>query len=91
MGKQGHLDPYPSLNLYLSPWSVSLSGYSGNMLTNLEKNSEMQHAYSGTRGTDTALSTLVNMIESSILRKQICLVLSVDIQGIVTITGVFRL
>ena len=45
------------------------------------KISEMQHAYSGTRGTDTALSTLVNMIESSILRKQICLVISVDIQG----------
>ena len=45
------------------------------------KNSEMQHAYSGTRGTDTALTTLVNMIESSILRKQLCLVLSVDIQG----------
>ena len=41
----------------------------------------MQHAYSGTRGTDTALSILVNMIESSILRKQLCLVISVDIQG----------
>ena len=45
------------------------------------KISNMQHAYSGTRGTDTALSTLVNMIESSILRKQLCLVISVDIQG----------
>ena len=45
------------------------------------KISDMQHAYSGTRGTDTALSTLVNMIESSILRKQLCLVISVDIQG----------
>ena len=33
------------------------------------KLSDMQHAYSGTKGTDTALSTLVNMIESSILRK----------------------
>ena len=43
--------------------------------------SYMQHAYSGTRGTDTALSTLVNLIESSILRKQLCLVISVDIQG----------
>ena len=41
----------------------------------------MQHAYSGTKGTDTALSTLVNMIESSILRKGLCLVVSVDIQG----------
>ena len=41
----------------------------------------MQHAYSGTKGTDTALSTLVNMIESSILRKEFCLVVSVDIQG----------
>ena len=41
----------------------------------------MQHAYSVTRGTDTDLSTLVNMIESSILRKQLCLVLSADIQG----------
>ena len=28
-----------------------------------------------------ALSTLVNMIESSILRKEICLVIYVDIQG----------
>ena len=45
------------------------------------KISDMQHAYSGTKGTDTALSTLVNMIESSILRKEICLVISVDIQG----------
>ena len=43
--------------------------------------SDMQHAYSGTRGTDTALSTLVNLIESAILRKQLCLVISVDIQG----------
>ena len=41
----------------------------------------MQHAYSGTKGIDTALSTLVNMIESSILRKEFCLVVSVDIQG----------
>ena len=43
--------------------------------------SDLQHAYSGTKGTDTALSTLVNLIESSILRKQLCLVVSVDIQG----------
>ena len=43
--------------------------------------SDMQHAYSGTKGTDTALSTLVNMIESAILRKHLCLVISVDIQG----------
>ena len=45
------------------------------------KISDMQHAYSGTRGIYTALSTRVNMIESSILRKQLCLVISVDIQG----------
>ena len=43
--------------------------------------SDLQHAYSGTRGTDTVLSTLVNLIESAILRKQLCLVISVDIQG----------
>ena len=48
---------------------------------NFGKISEMQHAYSGTKGTDTALSTLVNMIESSILRKEFCLVVSIDIQG----------
>ena len=41
----------------------------------------MQHAYSTTKGTDTALSTLVNMIESCILRNKLCLVLSVDIKG----------
>ena len=41
----------------------------------------MQHAYSGSKGTDTALSTLVNMIESSILRDEFCLVVSVDIKG----------
>ena len=34
---------------------------------NFGKISEMQHAYNGTKGNDTALSTLVNMIESSIL------------------------
>ena len=43
--------------------------------------SSMQHAYSGTKGTDTALSTLVNMIESLILRDEFCLVISVDIKG----------
>ena len=43
--------------------------------------SDFQHAYSGSKGTDTALSTLVNLIESAILRKQLCLVISVDIQG----------
>ena len=43
--------------------------------------SDMQCAYSGIKGTDTALSTLVNMIESAILRRHICLVISVDIQG----------
>ena len=48
---------------------------------NYGKISEMQHAYSGTKGTDTALSTLVNMIESSILRSEYCLVLSIDIIG----------
>ena len=42
------------------------------------KISNMQHAYCSTKGTDTALSTLVNMIESCILRSKICLVLSVD-------------
>ena len=42
------------------------------------KISKMQHAYSSTKGT---LSTLVNMIESCILRSQICLVLSVYIMG----------
>ena len=43
--------------------------------------SNLQHAYCSTKGTDTALSTLVNMIESCILRSKICLVLSVDIKG----------
>ena len=43
--------------------------------------SPMQHAYSGSKGTDTALSTLVSMIESSILRGKCCLVISVDIKG----------
>ena len=45
------------------------------------KVSSMQHAYSGLKGTDMALSTLVNMIESSILRDELCLVVSVDIKG----------
>ena len=44
------------------------------------KISNMQHAYSGTKGTDTALSTLVNMIES-LTRDKFCLVISVDIKG----------
>ena len=48
---------------------------------NSSKISSMQHAYCSTKGTDTALSTLVNMIESCILRSKICLVLSVDIKG----------
>ena len=48
---------------------------------NYGKISDMQHACSSTKGTDTALSTLVNMIESCILRSQICLLLSVDIMG----------
>ena len=41
------------------------------------KISPMQHAYSGTKGTDTALSTLVNMIKSLILRDKFRLVISV--------------
>ena len=45
------------------------------------KVSSMQHAYSGSKGTDAALSTLVNMIESSILRDEFCLVVSLDIKG----------
>ena len=45
------------------------------------KISDMQHVYSGTKGTDTALSTLVNMIKSLILRSEFCLVISVDIKG----------
>ena len=45
------------------------------------KISKLQQAYCSTKGTDTALSTLVNMIESCILRSKICLVLSVDIKG----------
>ena len=45
------------------------------------KISNMQHAYSSTKGTDTALSTMVNLIESSILRSELCLVLSVYIMG----------
>ena len=45
------------------------------------KISNMQHAYISTKGNDTALSTLVNLIESSILRSELCLVLSVDIMG----------
>ena len=48
---------------------------------NYGKISNMQHAYSSTKGTDTALTTLVNLIESCILRNQICLVLSIDIMG----------
>ena len=34
--------------------------------------SEFQHAYSGSKGTDTALSTLVNLIESAIVPCYIC-------------------
>ena len=37
-----------------------------------EKYGKFQYVYIGTRGTDIALSTLVNMIESAILRKQLC-------------------
>ena len=56
-------------------WSLRENSY------NYGKISYMQHAYSSTKGTDTALSTLVNTIESCILRSQICLVLSADIMG----------
>ena len=42
--------------------------------------SPMQHAYSGSKGTNKVLSTLVNMIENSILRGKF-LVISVDIKG----------
>ena len=45
------------------------------------KISPVQHAYSGTKGTDTALLTLVNMIKSSILRDKFCLVISINIKG----------
>ena len=78
MERLGHLDPSLSLNIFLKLWNEwSLRENSDNY----GKNSNMQHAYSSTKGTDTALSTLVNMIESCMLRSQLCLVLSVDIMG----------
>ena len=45
------------------------------------KISNMQHTYSGTKGTDSALSTLLKIIESSILRDKFGMVISVDIKG----------
>ena len=81
MGMQGHLDPSLLLNFYINQWNVLLNGLLESMPIKWVKFLDMQHAYSGTRGIDTALSTLVNLIESAILRKQLCLVISVDIQG----------
>ena len=81
MGRLGHLDPSILLNFYLKQWNELWSGSSGNMLTTLEKFLKCNTLIVGTKGTDTALSTLVNMIESSILRKELCLVVSVDMQG----------
>ena len=49
--------------------------------TKIGKVSTMQHAYSGRRGTDTALSHLVDKVESAILRGQYALVVSMDIKG----------
>ena len=76
-----HLGLSHLLNFYLSPWERviewSLRGHADKM----GQISDFQHAYSGSKGNDTALSTLVNLIESAILRKQLCLVISVDIQG----------
>ena len=47
-----------------------------------QKSLTCKHAYSSTKGTDTALSTLVNMIEKfASSGAKICLVLSVDIMG----------
>ena len=45
------------------------------------KISVMQHAYSSNKGTKTALSTLVDRIESAIYRDSYALVISVDIKG----------
>ena len=79
MEKPGHLGPI-SLTQFLFKtmervveWSLRENS------DNYGKISDMQHAYSSTKGTDTALTTLVNLIESCILRNQISLVLSVFI------------
>ena len=81
MEMQGHLDPYLLLNFSFKSMEHVIEWLLREHANKFRKNSDMQHTYSGTRGTDTDLSTLVNMIESSILRKQLCLVISVDIQG----------
>ena len=70
MERLDHLGPSLLHNFFLSPWSVSLNGHSVNKGTKIGQISDFQHAYSGSKGTDTALSTLVNLIESAILRKQ---------------------
>ena len=81
MVKLGPLDPYLSPNFYLKTMERVMEWYLRENYNDFGKISNMQHAYSGTKGTDTALSTLVNMIESSILKSEYCLVLSVDIMG----------
>ena len=76
-----HLGPFICLNLFLKQWNVLLNGPLGNMQTTMVKYHSMQHAYSGMKGTDTALLTIVNMIKSLILRDKFCLVISVNIKG----------
>ena len=81
MGKQAHLGLSLSPNFYLRPWKRIIEWSLSEHDEKLGQISEFQHAYGGSKGTDTALSTLVNLIESAILRKQLCLVISVDIKG----------
>ena len=81
MVRWDHLDPSLLPNLFLKTIEQVVEWSLREHANDYSKISYMQHAYSGTKGTDTALSTLVNMIKSSILRKELCLVISVDIKG----------
>ena len=81
MVRLGHLDPSLSLNIFFKTMERVVEWSLRENSDNYGKIFNMQHAYTSTKGTDTALSTLVNMIESCILRNQLCLVLSVDIMG----------
>ena len=81
MEKQAHLGLSLSLKFYLRPWSVSLNGRFVSMMIKLVKSLNFNMHTVVLRGQILLCPTPVNLIESAILRKQLCLVISVDIKG----------
>ena len=75
----GSFRPISLMQFLLKTMERVIDWYLKEQQEKIGKISLMQHAYCSSKGTDTALSTLVDKIESAIYRDDFALVISVDI------------